>query len=353
MRIAYIILCHTDPEHIRRLTKKITGGTDDEAFIHVDGKCDAAPFEQTLKDVPQAHFLCQRIPVYWGGYSAVEATVQLLRAALLWEGQPFDRFVFLQGLDYPIRTNREIHAFLEKKAETEFLLAQNISQCADPHETHKYSLYWFLDSKTKLWARIWHKANSILFLRSGRIPHWKKNYVRNQTGEKMDIYQGCAQFGVTRKLAEYLVRFHDENPGFNRYFRTMYAPDEAYFHTIVYNSPFAAHTPKGKAVASPHLTDFENLTYFEYPTDVTLFTEKKDWPKLRDSGFLFFRKASSQSKELLDFIDEQHRTQEKEEESTNPLPAADGKGHGQSSQTAQRQIRRASSDMPKSRNKGV
>ena len=85
MRIAYIILCHTDPEHIRRLTKKITGGTDDEAFIHVDGKCDAAPFEQTLKDVPQAHFLCQRIPVYWGGYSAVEATVQLLRAALLWE----------------------------------------------------------------------------------------------------------------------------------------------------------------------------------------------------------------------------------------------------------------------------
>ena len=112
MRIAYIILCHTDPEHIRRLTKKITGGTDDEAFIHVDGKCDAAPFEQTLKDVPQAHFLCQRIPVYWGGYSAVEATVQLLRAALLWEGQPFDRFVLLQGLDYPFRTNREIHAFL-------------------------------------------------------------------------------------------------------------------------------------------------------------------------------------------------------------------------------------------------
>ena len=51
MRIAYIILCHTDPEHIRRLTKKITGGTDDEAFIHVDGKCDAAPFEQTLKDI--------------------------------------------------------------------------------------------------------------------------------------------------------------------------------------------------------------------------------------------------------------------------------------------------------------
>ena len=90
----------------------------------------------------------------------------------------------------------------------------------------------------------------------------------------------------------------------------MYAPDEAYFHTIVYNSPFVRHTPDGKAVARPHLTDFENLTYFEYPTTVMLFTEKKDWAKLQDSGFLFFRKASSESKELLDYIDAQHLLQD-------------------------------------------
>ena len=30
------------------------------------------------------------------------------------------------------------------------------------------------------------------------------------------------------------------------------------------------------------------------------------WEKLKESGFLFFRKASSESKELLDFIDEEH-----------------------------------------------
>ncbi|MFR5854597.1 MAG: beta-1,6-N-acetylglucosaminyltransferase [Lachnospiraceae bacterium] len=128
--------------------------------------------------------MCQRIPVYWGGYSAVEATVQLLRAALLWEGQPFDRFVLLQGLDYPIRTNREIHAFLEEKAETEFLLAQNISQCADPHETHKYSLYWFLDSKTKLWAKIWHKANSVLFFEIGSHSSLEKELRQESGGRK-------------------------------------------------------------------------------------------------------------------------------------------------------------------------
>ena len=128
--------------------------------------------------------------------------------------------------------------------------------------------------------------NAKLFLKAGRIPHFKKNYVKNNADEKMDVYQGCAQFGVTGGLAAYIVQFHDENKGFNRYFRTMYAPDEAYFHTIVYKSPFVQST---------------------------LFTQKEDWPKLRDSGFLFFRKASSESGELLDYIDAQHLLQEKED----------------------------------------
>ena len=211
---------------------------------------------------------------------------------------------------YQIKTKKEIHRFFEENPETEFILAQNISESDNPKEVHKYSLYWYLDLKTRLWIRILHKANSELFLKTGIIPHFKKNYVLNYANERLEIYQGCAQFGITRKLAEYIVRFHDQNPKFNRFFQTMYAPDESYFHTIVYNSPFVKCTPDGKAITRPHLTNFENLTYFEYPTEVTLFKEKKDWPKLRDSGFLFFRKASSESKELLDYIDEQHLLKE-------------------------------------------
>lgn len=174
---------------------------------------------------------------------------------------------------------------------------------------HKYSLYWNLDSKT-MRAKIARKINSLLFLKTGMIPAFKPNYTKNSSGLKMQIYQGCAQFGVTRQLAEYIVKFHDENPEFNKYFQTMYAPDESYFHTIVYNSSFVKNTPDGKAVTRPNLTCFENLTYFEYPETVTIFTEKNDWPKLRDSGYLFFRKASSESKELLDYIDEQHALKE-------------------------------------------
>ena len=310
MRIAYLILCHTDPKHIKRLTDKITRNTNDEAFVHVDGKCNLDPFENELIENTKVHIIPKRVPVYWGGYSAIEATINLFKAALSCSHQ-FDRFVILQGLEYPLKTNQEIHTFFEENAKTEFILAQNLSKSDNPREVHKYYLYWYLDKKTKLWAKVLHKVNEIAFLKSGKIPHFKKNYVIGNTNHKMDIYQGCAQFGVTKSLAEYIVKFHDENEECNRYFQTVYAPDESYFHTVVYNSPFVKYTPNGKAITKPHLSDFENLTYFEYPTVVTLFTEKKDWPKLRDTGFLFFRKASSESKELLDYIDEQHSAVEK------------------------------------------
>lgn len=218
--------------------------------------------------------------------------------------------MILQGLEYPIKTNQEIHNFFEEKPKKEYILAQNISETNNPKEKHKYSLYWYLDNASTIGVKAIHRLNSALFLRTGIIPAFKKNYVRDNSGAKMQIYQGCAQFGVTRQLAEYIVKFHDENPEFNKYFQTMYAPDESYFHTIVYNSPFVKNTPDGKAVTRPHLTNFENLTYFEYPKTVTLFTRKNDWPKLRDSGYLFFRKASSERRELLDYIDEQHTLKE-------------------------------------------
>lgn len=308
MTIAYLVLCHVDPEHIKRLTDKITKGTKDVAFVHVDRKCDIEPFQRILKNNSQVKLIKERVAVHWGGYSSIEATINLFRVAIFsaYEGKPFDRFVILQGLEYPIKTNQEIHDFFERNMKKEFILAQNISISHNPKDIHKYSLYWHLDSTNWMSKKLFNKLNTLLFLKTGIIPSFKQNYVGSNSGIKMQIYQGCAQFGVTRQLAEYILKFHDENSNFNKYFQTMYAPDESYFHTIVYNSPFVKYTTRGKAISRPKLTDFENLTYFEYPNIVTLFTQKSEWPKLRDSGFLFFRKASSKSKELLDYIDEQH-----------------------------------------------
>lgn len=67
MKIAYLILCHTDPQHIRRLVKKITEGTAHEAFVHVDAKCDITEFQACLENIPGVHLLRERTKVFWGG----------------------------------------------------------------------------------------------------------------------------------------------------------------------------------------------------------------------------------------------------------------------------------------------
>lgn len=307
MKIAYLVLCHLDPNHIARLVKKVTKGTTNMAFIHVDKKSDILPFLDAMGTWPQAHFLEKRTSVYWGGYSSVVATIDLMKTALSYGD--FDRFVILQGLDYPIKSNREIADFFTENKTTEFIRAQNLSTDPSKKKIYKYYLFHFLDKKHLFPYNLLHKINSV-FIKLGWIPHLKRNYVVDQHGRKMDIYQGCAHFGLTRDAVDYVVRFHEANPKFNKYFERVYAVDEAYFHTILYNSPFLSATVEGKSTTKPRLVDFMNLTYFEYPDNVTLFYQKSDYEMLQQTGYLFFRKASSKSKELLDYIDSVHASKE-------------------------------------------
>ncbi len=209
-----------------------------------------------------------------------------------------------------------------------------------------------VSGKKDIFTKLLHKMN-YLCLKFEKIPKIKMNYVKDKDGNCMKIFQGCAQFSITSELVEYILKFHDNNPQFNRYFKSMYAPDEAYFHTIkifqgcaqfsitselveyilkfhdnnpqfnryfksmyapdeayfhtiIHNSDYVKNVRKKNIPLNPHLTDLENLTYFEYPDKVILFTQKEDYIKLKESGFLYFRKASSESNELLDYIDRIH-----------------------------------------------
>ncbi len=38
MKIAYLILCHIDPKHIRRLVNKLTYKKDNGCFLNIDKK---------------------------------------------------------------------------------------------------------------------------------------------------------------------------------------------------------------------------------------------------------------------------------------------------------------------------
>ena len=57
LKIAYICLCHADPDFIARAAKNLQY-EEDGFFIHVDHKQDEASFRAACKDLP--HDLCPR-----------------------------------------------------------------------------------------------------------------------------------------------------------------------------------------------------------------------------------------------------------------------------------------------------
>lgn len=216
----------------------------------------------------------------------------------------FRRFVLLQGLDYPIMSAAEIDRFFETHRQTEYISAVSETQSRSNTDRHKYVLRYNLDSSRRS-ARLRTKVNAaIMHYLPFRLP---RPHIRI-SGRRCDIYRGWAQVALTDRAVEYIVDFHRKNPRYNDFFRKVYAADESYFHTIIYNSQFASRTVAGHSLAQElrSVNGLLNLTYFEYPDVVRVFENIEDYRTLRATGFLYFRKVTSRSKALLDHIDECH-----------------------------------------------
>ena len=51
MKIAFLNLCHTDPELVARCARRLCADSDFDMYVHVDAKQDIEPFKKTLKDI--------------------------------------------------------------------------------------------------------------------------------------------------------------------------------------------------------------------------------------------------------------------------------------------------------------
>ena len=111
MKVAFLNLCHCDPMIVERVARKLTASPAFDMYIHVDAKQDEVPFRKRLNDCPRVYFVKNRQKVYWGGYHAVLATLELMRVAVESDVN-YDYYVLLQNLDYPLKSNNKLSSFL-------------------------------------------------------------------------------------------------------------------------------------------------------------------------------------------------------------------------------------------------
>lgn len=303
MKIAFLNLCHCDPDVVARVANKLTQNKNFDMYIHVDKKSDMTPFKEKLAGNDQVYFIENRQKVYWGGYNAIEATFELLRTALRSE-KKYDYFFLLQNLDYPVRSNAYIEEFFQRHNGTEFIRGCKIAKTKDWHYASKYKIYnerdddFYITNRLKL--RKYMRYIRLALMSASTVGF---NGVIKENGKMYDIHYGAAQWAITRQSAEYIVEFEKSHPKFNRIMKHIQFPDEEYFHTIVHNSEFKYKCMKYDEPEQRWLVNWRNLHYFEFPKTVTVFDEE-DFEKIMKQDVLFVRKVrSGVSEQLMDLID--------------------------------------------------
>ncbi len=246
MRIAYLILAHKNPSQLAELVTALDDPTKTRFYIHVDQRSAeflGSPSLKPIMDRENVSFLRDRVRVYWGGFSIVEATLRLLRKAVDEGG--FEYAVLLSGQDFPIKSNRHIELFFESHDGKEFISYTPLpSQEWDwgPDIMERIESYWRVDGIRRLlettgskrlqrWG--WGAYSRLTTLVYRHAPGLKRNFLPG-----IAPYGGSSWFAISSRCATYALNYLQDHPEYCKFFAHTLISDESFFQTLILNSPF-------------------------------------------------------------------------------------------------------------------
>ena len=238
VKIAYLILAHNEPE----LLKKTIGIIDYNSvfYIHIDKKSNINKFKEIIKG-DNIFFIDERYPIYWGGFNIVLATKKLMEEAIN-DANEYSHLVLISGQDFPIRDGEFIYKYFADNSQKEFIRAYEIEESNCKHCYYKIQKYRFMDDffNNKLLSKVLRGVLRDIIFRAFK----NKRYIREGNKKIFPCY-GSQWWALTPGCARYVLKYGEENRNIDRYFKYAYAPDEMYFHTIIFNSIYATRTING------------------------------------------------------------------------------------------------------------
>lgn len=307
MKIAFLILAHTDVDQLKRLCVKLVDYGN--LYIHIDKRTNKEYLSQ-INDYISSKELCHnvkiinnRVNVTWGGFSQVRAIKLLLEAALEENEPRFDRLFVISGLCYPLYSPSELISYSEANKNKEMLAAYNLSQGINKEQKQRIELYHFFRD-----INLPHKS----FLRKSIIGgtklllkylHFRKKPYILIDGIRWDVYKSAEWVGLTRECSKYVLNQLNQKKELVSYFKTSYASDELVVATIVMNSEY-----RNRAF---HIDSYEldklSMLHFLHYTDHIWTYDENDFEALIKSGKPFVRKlVSGKSEKLIEMINNLH-----------------------------------------------
>ncbi|GAB4387113.1 DUF5928 domain-containing protein [Albidovulum sp.] len=277
-RIAFILLCHKDPDAIIRQAERLTAAGDCMA-IHFDARAADADFARiraALAGNPAVTFARRRIRCGWGEWSLVQASLLAVEAAV--EHFPdATHFYMLSGDCMAIKSADYAHAFL------------------DAEDVDYIESFDFFNSD---WIKTGMKEDRLIYrhpfnersqkrLFYGFYNLQKRMGWRRAIPADLQIMIGSQWWCLRRRTIEWVLDFARSRRDVMRFFRTTWIPDETFFQTVV------RHVVPESEIRSRTLTF---LMFSDYGMPVTFYNDHYDLLLAQD--FLFARKISPDAQEL-------------------------------------------------------
>ena len=277
-KIAFILLCHKDPEAIIQQAERLTA-VGDCMSIHFDASAKKEHFtaiQAALKDNPNVTFSKKRIKCGWGEWSLVQATLYAVEAA----EEAFPRathFYMLSGDCMPIKTAEFAHEFL------------------DNDDVDYVESFDYFESD---WIKTGMKEERLIYRHffNERTQKWRfytsynlqqKFGLTREIPADLQIQIGSQWWCLRRRTIEAILEFTRRRRDVMRFFRTTWIPDETFFQTLV------RHLVPGDEIRSRTLTF---LMFSDYGMPVTFYNDSYDL--LLSQDFMFARKISPEALEL-------------------------------------------------------
>ncbi|MEU1402309.1 beta-1,6-N-acetylglucosaminyltransferase [Streptomyces sp. NPDC005728] len=284
----FAVLAHAQPELFARLVERLAPYP---VVVHVDARSRGDDFA----GVPRVGYVRERVAVRWGGFSVVRATLALYRTALEL-AQPCDHIVLLSGQCYPARPVGE---FADHLASSPFRQHCRTAPLFDGAAYEGRVLKrWYLDA-LPIGPGPTYLPRALLRRMISELAPRRR---RSVFGDIVPV-AGSQWTALTADCVADLLG-KAEDPYWESLFRTTLAPDEMFFHTLLWNSGWRNEVedpelrPRGGRVTA----DFTNFHYLD-----RLLTGTRtlaDLPAIEASRMFFVRKVgSSRSAELLDALD--------------------------------------------------
>lgn len=228
VKLAYIVLAHSDPEMFGLLLKRLSH-PDVAAFVHVDGRSDQRPFEAAVEKISNVHFVSDRVQARWAGFSLVESTLRAFALALTNTTKACTHFVVISGSDYPLVSNATILDFFATHPNRQFIRRFSLMDSGDAFQIWRVRGRYFRE-----WADRFTWKRRPLFVLERLL-----RFFPRQAPDGIRIVLGSQWVALTRDCIAYCVDRARDDRRITRFFRPSFAPDEMFIHTLVENSPFA------------------------------------------------------------------------------------------------------------------